>query len=1082
MDQPAVPRPSGLPKPATSRLPVLRSSVSHSQLRTPSSTEQLRKKTSVSSLSRASLAAPAPALAPKPTPAPAQQRISTLQKKSSRVSLAPTNAPHTAISATPNTRRRASGIPSAGPTRTNDAPVFKRPFARQPSFQTKPAPQPASKPDVRKEDDALGSLDGFRSASRASSRAESRTGFRESDNDLEPEQAEHSKGKQQLSLSDRTIESLAHLPSSPAGRKGRRRSSFYGVDDGMPPPLRPASALSSSNSRPTSSDGASLAPPVTPHKYGALPGRLAMTAPGKRSVSALVPMSTATPSRTSSVSRPVSTVKKQPPSLAQNLQTTPKPRPLSNSKSMVARTPKSRPSLAGTFGQAISPPSATIASPVAPSPSRDAPLTSRKVTSSSNTLREQLAKAKAVRKADATKPSESPVKPGGSSNALREQIAKAREAARKAKVEPMRTSTPPRDAIVPDPAEVAEFDFGLDDPFNQTAKGTKSLMKKRIDGARVDGRLNIAVMGLKDIPDEVLNMYTYDPSDTSVAWGEVMDLATIIAADNELANIPESMFPDVDVEDVIDSDEAGPQFGGVQSLDFHGNVLRELPMGMRRLTQLSKLNLSRNQLPMEAFDVISQIATLRELKLAENALQGDLPSVLGNMSQLEVLELQNNKLTSLPAEIRQLTHLRTLNVAENQLETVPMDLFTATPLTELFASKNRFSGYFFTIDAAEHLQHLQLSMNSLTSLSKSDIVRLPALKHLDVTANRLVGFPSVTSWTKLATLLVGDNKLKVFPEGFCSLQQLRVADFTGNDLTKLEEEIALMQSLKTLTIAANPLRERKYLTMNTEDIQRDLASRLQPAMDEAVEFEDGEGVAADGTTSDSKDGWQMTPAGTLDLSSKQLTEFSDEATLKTFAESNEVRQLLLQQNALEFIPSTLFHLTHLTVLDLSKNNIENALAAPLELPKLRDLRLAGNKLKTLITLMRHLTAPALQNLDISQNRLSGSLPPLRTYFPELILLVAADNSFSEVTAESLQGLKMANLSNNDIERLEPRIGLLQGTLNGLNVEGNKFRVPNYQVLQKGTDSVLTWLRDKIPRESWDSSHTEFFDADDGMKF
>jgi len=42
---------------------------------------------------------------------------------------------------------------------------------------------------------------------------------------------------------------------------------------------------------------------------------------------------------------------------------------------------------------------------------------------------------------------------------------------------------------------------------------------------------------------------------------------------------------------MIDSDEAGPQFGGVQSIDFHGNMLRELPVGLRRLTQLSKLNL-----------------------------------------------------------------------------------------------------------------------------------------------------------------------------------------------------------------------------------------------------------------------------------------------------------------------------------------------------------------------------------------------------------------------------------------------------------------------------------------------------------
>lgn len=98
-------------------------------------------------------------------------------------------------------------------------------------------------------------------------------------------------------------------------------------------------------------------------------------------------------------------------------------------------------------------------------------------------------------------------------------------------------------------------------------------------------------MGLKEIPDDVLTMYNYDSTNATVAWGEVVDLTSIIAADNELETLPDAMFPDVDAEDMIDSDEAGPQFGGVQSMDLHGNLLRGLPMGLKRLVQLSKLNL-----------------------------------------------------------------------------------------------------------------------------------------------------------------------------------------------------------------------------------------------------------------------------------------------------------------------------------------------------------------------------------------------------------------------------------------------------------------------------------------------------------
>jgi hypothetical protein len=325
-----------------------------------------------------------------------------------------------------------------------------------------------------------------------------------------------------------------------------------------------------------------------------------MTAP-RRSVSASVTTPATTPSKTVSIAHPGSTAKKLPLSQTQNVQNTAKPRPMFTSKSMVARTPKTRPSLAGAFGQAISPSGASVTASITPSPSRETlvkktPVTSRKVSSSSIALREQIAKAKAGRQAESTDLSVHPSpKTESSSNALREHIAKAKEAAR-AKVNPSRTSTPPRDAIVPDPAEIAGFDFGLDDPFNQATKGSKSVLRRRLDSARADGRLNIAAMSLKEMPEDVLSMYKFDPNDATMAWGEIVDLTSLIAADNELETLPGTMFPDVDMEESLESDEAGPQFAAVQNIDLHGNALRELPVGLGCLTQLSKLNLVRRAL------------------------------------------------------------------------------------------------------------------------------------------------------------------------------------------------------------------------------------------------------------------------------------------------------------------------------------------------------------------------------------------------------------------------------------------------------------------------------------------------------
>jgi Leucine-rich repeat (LRR) protein len=479
---------------------------------------------------------------------------------------------------------------------------------------------------------------------------------------------------------------------------------------------------------------------------------------------------------------------------------------------------------------------------------------------------------------------------------------------------------------------------------------------------------------------------------------------------------------------------------------------------------------------MEMLDVIAQIPTLRELKLAENDLDGDLSSALCDLTALEVLELQSNKLTSIPADIQRLTQLRILNVSENQLRSIPAEVFSAA-LVELQASKNRLEGTLLSMGSVPHLQELNVAQNSLTSLCDSDVVELPALKTLNVSTNRLTSFPEVSTWLSMTTLLVGENKLSALPEGFVTLQQLRTADFTGNDITHLDEKIALMENLEHLTVAANPLRDRKFLTMGTDDIKRDLASRLPAEQVSADADEDLE----NGAMEETQPTWQLTPSGTLDLADKNMAELElDEVTLEVF--TNGLRQLHLQRNKFDIIPSITTQFEHLTLLDLSRNSIEVPLSAPIELPQLRDLRLASNKINSLTHLTTYLTAPLLVTLDVSINRLAGALPTLHVTFPSLTTLLASDNRISEVSAESLHNLRIVNLGNNDIERLEPRIGLLQGTLTGFEVEGNKFRVPNRQVLQKGTDAVLTWLRDKIPRESWksaESSATEFFDADDG---
>lgn len=185
-----------------------------------------------------------------------------------------------------------------------------------------------------------------------------------------------------------------------------------------------------------------------------------------------------------------------------------------------------------------------------------------------------------------------------SSAALREQIARAKAAKRVASQQtPLSQPSESQEAEeIPVIPTDTTFDFGLsDDPFNlRRDDGSKGkVIQSRVATARTTGRLNIAALGLREIPIEVLDMYDLESIGRhDGAWAESVDLTRFVAADNELEMIAESVFPDVDPQDLAtDEDSKGSIFGGLETLDLHGNTLISLPVGLRRLQFLTSLNL-----------------------------------------------------------------------------------------------------------------------------------------------------------------------------------------------------------------------------------------------------------------------------------------------------------------------------------------------------------------------------------------------------------------------------------------------------------------------------------------------------------
>ena len=252
--------------------------------------------------------------------------------------------------------------------------------------------------------------------------------------------------------------------------------------------------------------------------------------------------------------------------------------------------------------------------------------------------------------------------------------------------------------------------------------------------------------------------------------------------------------------------------GRVQRLGLSFNGLSgTIPAELGNLTNLQWLNLWNNDLSGTIPAELGNLTNLQSLNLLGNDLSGTIPAELGNLTNLQVLYLSQNRLSgTIPAELGNLTNLQGMYLYENELSgTIPAELGNLTNLESLYLYENELSG---TIPAElgnlTNLQWLNLLGNDLSGTIPAELGNLTNLRELELRQNRLSGsIPAeLSTLANLRVLYLGGNDLSgTIPAELGNLTNLQGLGLNGNELNgMLPSSLTNLHQLRSFWFHDNP--------------------------------------------------------------------------------------------------------------------------------------------------------------------------------------------------------------------------------------------------------------------------------------
>ncbi|KAK7331219.1 hypothetical protein VNO77_25437 [Canavalia gladiata] len=298
----------------------------------------------------------------------------------------------------------------------------------------------------------------------------------------------------------------------------------------------------------------------------------------------------------------------------------------------------------------------------------------------------------------------------------------------------------------------------------------------------------------------------------AIARTAIQDYTALIALKNEWENTPPSWVGADPCDDDWDGIQCSTGRITVISLASMG-LSGQLPSDIGLLSELQILDLSYNRnltgtLPSE----IGNLKKLTNLILINCSFTGPIPDTIGNLQRLIFLSLNSNGFNGpIPPAIGNLSRIYWLDLAENQLNgPIPVSNGTTPGLDMLYNAghfhfgKNKLSGNIPSqiFSSRMTLKHVLFESNQFTGSIPSTLGLVRSLEVVRFDGNYLSGTlpQNINNLTKLGDLFLSNNRFSGPLPNLTGMNVLSYLDMSNNsfDPSDIPPWLSTLQSLTTI--------------------------------------------------------------------------------------------------------------------------------------------------------------------------------------------------------------------------------------------------------------------------------------------